>query len=224
MNQSPNKSYKCKVCKGPYKKRNSLQIVCSPKCAIVHAKRLEEKKKASELREERIRWRSRKLELSKEVGKVKEPGTIQSLQRLINTLVRLIDKGHPCISNGGIYRDYDAGHFFNVGSHPWLRFNLLNIWKQNKYDNGQKDGNKEGYRANLIRLYGTEVMNEIDAIEWHLEYQQINLMKHELQDKISIVKELINDMNKELKSRDKLTTMERLEYRRLFNDKIGIYK
>lgn len=220
----PEKDYKCKVCKGAYKKAKPLQLVCSPKCAIVHAKRLEDKRQKEEKREYLRQWRHKKELLAEEIGAKKDPNTIQHLQRKINLLCRLIDKGHPCISNDRQYKSHlwDAGHFFPVGSHGWLRFNLLNIWKQNKFDNNDGKGNIVGYRSNLIRLYGKDFINELDALEW--QYQDIKLMKHEIEAKISIVKELIKELNKALETKEKFTTIERLEMRRLFNKIIGIYE
>ncbi len=37
---NPNKDYKCKVCKGGFKKRNSLDVYCSVKCRLEHDQKI----------------------------------------------------------------------------------------------------------------------------------------------------------------------------------------
>jgi len=213
---NPNKDYKCKVCKGGYKKQNPLQSVCSPKCAIVHAKRLEDKKQ----KEEQRQWLIRKRETKKQIEPIRNP--LQRLQRKINTLVRIIDKGHPCISSGRLNGQMQAGHYWTVGANPNLRFHLINIWAQTSTDNNYKSGNLIGYKDGIINLFGIELFNEIHELRDNC--QPIQLMKHEIEAKISIVNELIKELNKALETKEKFTTMERLEYRRLFNKRIGIYQ
>ena len=41
---NPNKDYKCKVCKGGFKKRNSLDVFCSVKCRVEHEQKIRSKK------------------------------------------------------------------------------------------------------------------------------------------------------------------------------------
>ena len=219
---NPNKDYKCKVCKGGFKKRNSLQVVCSPKCAITHAKRISEREEKREAQQMRIEWRSNKAKLREEVGQKVDNVSIPALQRKINLLVRLIDKGHRCISSDKQYKNYDAGHFHAVGPRPWIRFHLLNIWAQSKIDNGAFEGNKDGYRRGIIGLFGKELMDQIDELEW--KYQDISLMKHEIKDAMSRVDECIGEINKKHKSSGDLTIQERLEFRIKFNKYINIYK
>lgn len=224
---NPNKIYKCRDCKQPFTKNHPIQPRCIA-CAIEKGRKdlYKAQKKAfdREQRERREQWREKKSKLRNELGAAKDPNTIQVLQRFINKLVRLIDKGHPCISSDKMYKEflYDAGHFHNVGSHRWIRFHLLNIWKQSKYDNNELEGNKEGYRANIINLYGQELMQQIDGIEY--QYQDIKLMKHEIEAKIKIVKELIKEVSKALETKTRFTLEERLQLRIEFNNRIGIYK
>ncbi len=214
----PDKDYKCKVCKNGYKKRSATQSVCSPKCAIVHAKRLEEKRQKEEIRA----WNIKKREIKKQIEPIKSP--LQRLQRKINTLVRIIDKGHPCISSGRLNGQMQAGHYWTVGANPNLRFHLINIWAQTSTDNNYKSGNLIGYKEGIINLYGEELFNEIHELRENCN--PVHLMKHEIEAKISIVNELIKKVNKVLETKvdNKFTTIERLDMRRLFNKIIGIYE
>ena len=52
------------------------------------------------------------------------------LQKVINAIVREIDKGCVCISNRKPIpkRQEQGGHFISRGSHPALRFHLDNIF------------------------------------------------------------------------------------------------
>jgi len=212
---NPDKIFKCKVCKVDYKKSRPLQSVCGAKCALVHAKRLEDKKAAKEAQEWRIRKRSEKKALEK------TGVTLGKLQRKVNLLIRLIDKGHPCISSGRKSGQMQAGHYWAVGGNSQLRFHLFNIWGQSATDNNYKSGNPVGYKEGIIKTFGEWLFNEIEALkEMH---HDIKLMKHEIEAKITIVNDLIKEMNKRHEVSGILSNQERIEYRELFNKKIGIY-
>jgi len=86
----------------------------------------------------------------------------KDLQTNINKIVRLLDKGHPCISSGRSNYTVHAGHFYSVGANENLRFNLLNIWAQSDSDNTHKSGNELMFRKGLISTFGIELINEID--------------------------------------------------------------
>lgn len=57
------------------------------------------------------------------------------LQDKINIIVRLIDKGLPCIATKRIPNQMHAGHVFSRGSNPTIRFNLHNIHRQSAQSN-----------------------------------------------------------------------------------------
>ena len=52
---------------------------------------------------------------------------LEELQKDVNKAVRLIDQGHPCISNGSAFKEgiMDAGHYYARSTHPVLRFHLI---------------------------------------------------------------------------------------------------
>jgi hypothetical protein len=142
-------------------------------------------------------------------------GLDSDLQEEINLLVRTIDRGWPCISSGVIECQFHAGHFFARSTHPALRFHLHNIWAQSAYDNGQREGNRNGYIDGLVNLYG----EGYGFIE-HLPriYPSRKWAKDELIDALKVVKRCI----KKVPNR-RLTKEERWEYRDLFNDEIKLY-
>lgn len=213
---NPNKDYKCKVCKGGFKKRNSLQVVCSPKCAITHAKRISEKKE----KQEQTQWNIKKRAGKKKIETLREK--LNKLQRLVNALARCIDTGHPCISSGRTTGKMNGGHFWAVGSNRHIRFHLMNIFIQSESDNNYKSGNVSEYRESLKNTFGEAVLAQIE--ELRDKYQNTKLDPIEADEKITLVRSLLKQMKAIIAEKKKLTNEERLGYRHLFNKKIGIYK
>ena len=140
---------KCKMCKEKFEpKYNSVQMVCSPKCAINYSKQLEENKKAKE-------WIKRKKKMSNEIKTRSEH--LKELQTIFNKFIRLRDKDKPCIScNKPLKEKYDAGHYRSVGSTPELRFNEDNVHGQCVYCNQHLHGNLIEYRKGLKKRIGEE--------------------------------------------------------------------
>jgi len=177
---------------------------------------LEDKKSKEEQRQWNIRKRKEKKAL--------EPKTkpLLRLQRKVNTLVRLIDKGHVCISSGRKSGQMQAGHYWSVGSHPELRFHLFNIWAQTATDNNYHSGNPVGYKDGIINAFGDEVFELITGLKG--QFTDVSLMKHEIEMKITVVNELIRQMNKRHEVDGILSHQERIDFRIMFNKKIGIYE
>jgi len=150
------KLYQCKECKEKYVKRNSTQKVCSWKCAILYAEKDTKKKQ----REEQRKWNVKKAEI---LDKLKSKSDHEAdLQRIINKIARLIDRGSNCmmcdkelVTQGKSFRE-NGCHYHSRGANPTLRFNLFNIWIGCHSCNGEKGGNITGYDTELIKLYGKE--------------------------------------------------------------------
>lgn len=140
------------------------------------------------------------------------------LQTNINKIVRLIDKGHPCISSGANNYAMHAGHYFSVGGHENLRFNLLNIWGQSDAENTWKSGNELMYRKGLIKTFGTELMDEIDDLQ--AMYQFLGLRKADIIEANFVARRIVKELEEENKY---YTTSERVALRKSFNNRIGIY-
>lgn len=196
------KNKKCKICQTDFQPFKTTQKVCSIKCAILEA--------------QNIGWKQRKTQIKEKV--LTQSGLLKSLQNWINKLIRSIDKDQPCISSGRITGQMQAGHFWTVGAYPSIRFHLFNIWGQSSKDNNYLSGNISEYRKNIELIFGKETMDNIENLP--LQYKELKLQRNEILSKIELVKELI----KEAKNLPKLNQMERIEIRKLFNQKIGIYK
>jgi len=141
------------------------------------------------------------------------------LQTEINTIVRLIDKGHVCMSHGKHGKKINAGHYHSIGSNNSLRFNLENIWLQCESCNGYKGSNRSGYDKGLVETYGQTYFLRINQ-DIVREYPLVKMSIPELKEKIVIAREIV----KELKAADNIfSTDERIEYRKFYNKQIGIY-
>ena len=140
---------KCKVCKRQYQPRNSMQSVCSPQCALEHAKQTRHKVVKSEIRQ-------RKAQLKTKAQWLKEA------QAAFNAFVRIRDHNYPCIScgkpNNGNHQRH-ASHFRSVGAAPHLRFHLLNVHASCATCNSVHSGNLLEYRKRLPAKIG-EPMTE----------------------------------------------------------------
>lgn len=116
------KPKKCKSCGIEFIPKNSLQKVCSPKCALDLTR--QNAQKAQE-RAEKKKQRERKAKLKSRSEWLKEA------QAVFNKFIRLRDKNEPCISCGRYHQgQYHAGHYRSVGACPELRFCELNVHKQ----------------------------------------------------------------------------------------------
>jgi len=76
----------------------------------------------------------------------------RSLQTEINTIVRLIDNGYPCIATGRNTGKRNAGHYISVGSNDTIRFHLENIWVQSEESNTHQSGDTIKYQQGIIDL------------------------------------------------------------------------
>jgi len=143
----------------------------------------------------------------------------KDLQKEVNTIVRLIDKGSQCISTlKPLNSKYDAGHFYSVGSNPSLRFHLDNIHAQSVYANQYLSGDQMNYLNGLDKVYGTNYKDYV--IDLKRKYPILKLSVDELKDKIVIAKEIV----KELKDKNETYRyFERMIARDIYNNKLGIY-
>jgi len=144
---------------------------------------------------------------------------VKELQKEINTIVRLIDKGSQCISTlKPLNSKFDAGHFYSCGSNPSLRFHLDNIHAQSVYANQYLSGDQMNYLNGLETVYGTNYKNYV--IDLKRKYPILKLSINELKEKIVIAKEIVNN----LKYADLLyKPQDRVYLRDIYNERIGIY-
>lgn len=169
------------------------------------------KKEVKKKEKKRLDLMKKKLETKSDLEK--------KLQKEINLIVRLIDKGHKCISSGrNLGKNYDAGHLFSVGSNPTIRFHLFNIFAQSVHDNQWKSGNQLDYVDRLKEVFGKETQEYCLSLK---NTPAIQLSKEDIKDKTIIAKRCV----KWLKLQDRIfATKERLELRKKLNKELGIYK
>lgn len=203
----------CRNCKQVFQPRASLQVMCGLKCAIEAAKKKAEQKEIKD-------WKERKRE---GLEKLKTKSDFESdLEKEVNHIVRLIDKGHECISSGRSNYTVNAGHYYSVGAEPTLRFHLLNIWAQSVGDNMYRGGNPRAYKEGLEKTFGQEVANEIEELK--AKYKEIKLSISEIRETIKLARQCVRDLMKATKDIEKpYTTDERIELRKFYNSVLGIY-
>jgi hypothetical protein len=213
------KDKKCKQCKLVFSPLRPFQIVCCYKCSYDYVKAQTEKKKAKEEKKEKKEWMARKKVLKEKTKKKSEYE--HDLEVEVNHIVRLIDKGHECISSKAKNYQVNAGHMYSVGSFPALRFNLLNIYNQSVHDNMYQSGNGVIYKERIKEIFGQEISEEIEGLK--IKYQVLKLSIPELKETIKVARQCVRDLMK-VDSDKPYTTEERIELRRFYNSVLNIYQ
>lgn len=124
------------------------------------------------------------------------------LQKKINEIVRLIDKGLPCLATGIHANQIHAGHIYARGGNQTIRFNLHNIHRQSAQSNHfQNDDGK--LREGLVNEYGSHYMEFVSNLRHTPQLKYSNGDYHEFYKKASgiALKLKKEDLNYELKDR-----------------------
>lgn len=203
------KQKKCKVCKEPFEPQRGLQSVCSFPCALKLAKEIERKA-------ENKKWQSEKKAMKDKLKTA--TNWKQDLQVLINRIVRLIDYGQPCIATGSLNGKTNAGHYFGVGSNDTLRFNLHNIHLQSEHSNSYKSGDTLNYQTGIEKVYGLKYLDYMNSLKG---IKPIHLSVPEIKDAITVCRGIIKELESKMYIYDAPT---RINLRKLYNERIGIYK
>lgn len=170
------KPKKCRSCKNPFIPKNSLQIVCSPGCAIQHVVEQSDRKQKRQEKAERAAWNKRKAD-------VKPLSHWMKLaQQAFNEFIRTRDAEDLCISCGRMHDgQWHAGHFRTVKASPETRFDEDGCHKQCMPCNHHLSGNIPGYKPNLIAKIGQEAFDRLmgphELKKWTREELQ-ELAKH----------------------------------------------
>jgi len=179
------KKKKCKVCPVKFEQRNSLQVACSPTCALELVKRNNVKQFNKKQRADKLKIKTRSEWL-------------KEAQAAFNKFIRLRDIAEFTRSNEAVIciscqkphsGQYHAGHYRSVGSAPELRFNEDNCHIQCAPCNNHLSGNLIRYRVNLITKLGAE---KIEWLEGHHEPMKYNI------DEIKNIKAHYNKLAREL--------------------------
>jgi hypothetical protein len=215
---------RCKWCK---KKDDSVipfRPFCSDKCLESFAKDYSQKaceRKKRNLAKAEKEQRKKDKETREKLKTLSE--WKHDLEVEINTIVRLIDKGHECISKGIPKYVVNAGHYMSVGSFPALRYNLLNIYAQSVHDNKERGGNNLAYRIRLGEVFGEDILEEIESLRG--KYPILDISIPEIKEVLPVVRKIVRELKKQTEDLEKpFTTEERILIRRELNKRIGIYK
>lgn len=143
------KQKKCKNCRSKFTPWNSMQVACSPLCALDWTRKQSEKAARRRNREAKQKLKTRS-------------DWMKEAQRAFNAFIRERDKGKPCISCDSRPNDdglitgsrMDAGHYRSTGACPELRFEELNCHAQCVKCNQHLSGNTVEYRIRLRMRIG----------------------------------------------------------------------
>lgn len=162
---------------------------------------------------ERNNWRkNRKPKLQEETTNFKA-----RLQTQINKIVRLIDKGLPCLARNNYPGQVHAGHVFSIGSNQTIRFNLHNIHRQGAQSNHYQ--NDDGLlREGLRNEYGQKYFEFISGLR---QSPELNLKQNEYKELAKQAKSIVNHLEA---AKDKTYPLsERIHLRNWVNKELGIY-
>jgi hypothetical protein len=146
------KTCKLLTCKKKFTPTQFAQVVCGWQCSIGYDKQKKAKKAAKEHTVAKKEFRLSDKSLQKKLT-----------QALVNKFVRLRDASEPCISCGTYTGQMQAGHYRSVGSHPHLRYNTRNIFKQCARCNSELSANLIEFRISLVRKFGTDYVESLEA-------------------------------------------------------------
>lgn len=164
----------CPICKNPWERFNSMQKVCSPRCAVEYVNLQNTKAKAKDEKA----FRAETTRLRTDFNSKNKKFQLDKLQALVNKYVRLRDYMLGCVSCdkprswGG---QWHASHYFSRGHSSYLRFNLWNIHKGCSECNNMKSGNIASYNPRIIEKIGQDNFDYMmtvksQTISYDIEY------------------------------------------------------
>lgn len=166
------KTCRAKTCRRTFEPRNSMQKVCSPRCAHEVAREAVERKRRQA--EKRAAMERRREQADARERLKTRPKLLEEAQEAVNRLVRELDRGwgFHCITCNGEKEisdpirggAFDAGHYLGTGANPGpIRFSALNIHLQCKACNTSGGHTRQQYREGLLARYGAEMVRWLDG-------------------------------------------------------------
>lgn len=188
---------KCRECRKPFKPYNTLQVACSPKCALVIGKKEAVKKaerQAKQARAERREFNRRDVNWQH-----KQCQRVFNRMRVLEEMEWFRARGMEpeCISCGKTHMDWCCGHFKTRGAQSGLRYDRNNTFLQcNKYCNESLSANIEGtkttrgYKRGLAERFGEEEAQRIidhcetntAPVKW--EWQELEALRKQWNQRI----------------------------------------
>jgi len=160
------KKHKCAVrtCRAEFVRQALFVTWCSPECGTVLAMAKLEKQKQMAARAERKDHQQKLAKFKRKADHVAD------CQKAFNAWVRFRDRNEPCIDCGRFASGdaltggaYDAGHYLSRGSHPHLRFDERNVFKQLKGCNRPGGTTGASFRAGVVDRIGLAAVEALEA-------------------------------------------------------------
>lgn len=141
-----------------------------------------------------------RISLEKAIKDSKHKSKIQAhlvnTKEIVHEMIRLRDKGKPCISCGCQWNsDFQAGHCFAVNNYRSIRFNFDNISGQCEYCNLFLDGNVPEYILSLPNRIGVAKFDELKS----LARRDKKFIKKWSRDELAEIREKARQIIKQLK-------------------------
>lgn len=167
----------CKVCKTKFRPAMPMATVCSPMCALTHAR-------SARGKVEKVRQVKERRETKAKLDAIRtKPQLVALAQKAFNSYIRARDAGKPCISCGtplaatGVGGAFDCGHYRSVGSAVHMRFVEDNAHGQCKHCNRHLAGNHVAYRAGLLLRVGLQRTEQIESDQTLRKYSKEGLIE-----------------------------------------------
>lgn len=205
------KRYSCKYCHEKYEmkigdynmRKGKVTDKCcmSVDCLTRAAMRVVDEKRKADKRA----WKKKKEKMKEELG-IRKKGHRDDLQKAINDIVKLIDKGKNCIArpferSGRL----DAGHIYSVGAYPSLRYHMWNIHGQSVKSNRDMGGESLMMLDGVERRYGMNRRREVEDLR--KRYPVLKLNNQEKREALRRAREIIRGWVEDPKSRDEVNSI-----------------
>lgn len=143
----------CRYCKDKFNPMNTMQVVCSPRCAISYIRDKDAAKIKKQNAKQKREFRDNDIKLRKAAAK-----------KACHAYIRARDKDQACICCGRpLGKNFDAGHFYESGNNPLLRYHEDNIHAQSVYCNQYQGGDSDDYPGRLLVKIGQERFDHLKA-------------------------------------------------------------
>lgn len=208
---------KCKICSDKFEPKYFLQKHCDKiDCKVKWSMSVVAKQKIKQEKERKQEWSKDKIKIKEKLKTLTD--WQKQLEKPINKIACLIDKGSGCVSCNG-QTTPQGGHYHSVQSNGSIRFNLDNIHLQDYNCNCRKGANTHKYDLGLIERYGKEYW---EYVKFGIvsKYPLLKMHQNEYQEKINIANSIVKWLQLQNRTYD---AKERIELRVKYNNEIGIY-
>lgn len=207
---------RCQNCREKFEPKVFLQKFCDKvDCKVKYAMSVVAKQKEDRLKKAKKESAHEKQVLKEKLKTLSD--WKKEFQTEINSIVRTIDKGYPCIATNTTNGKMNAGHYIGVGANDTLRFHLENIWIQSEHSNSWKSGDTIRYQNGIVATFGKDYLDYMNSLQ---QIKPIKLTISDVKEKIPIARGILKWLK--LQER-KFTVAERISLRKEFNTKIGLY-